>query len=962
MPAGKLDDKAIFQVARSLIAGDDRQSYLQQVCQNDAQLQRVTAVLCGFEQAGDFLNAPASGLHQALPVPQSLDVPKQIGPYRIHEQIGEGGMGVVYLAQQSTPVRRRVALKVIKPGMDTTQVIARFGAERQALAMMNHPGIARMFDAGMTEAGRPYFVMELARGVRIDKYCDESKLPVKDRLKLFIEVCSALQHAHQKGIIHRDLKPSNILVTLHNDVPVVKVIDFGIAKALDHDLTERTLFTHASEMIGTPAYMSPEQMEGNGLDVDTRSDVYSLGVLLYKLLAGVTPFDKDTLNSASPDEMRRIIREEDPQRPSRRLSTLDNKKTSTISERRGTDTRQLSLSMQRELDWVVMKALEKDRLRRYDSVSALSADLQRYLDGDVVQACPPSVGYRLRKLARRNKAALITIVIVAASLLIGTGVSIWQAVEARTARDLADTRLELANERLQSEIRAKEEAADQRRRAASNLQRARSVVDRMLTRVAEQNLAYVPALEEMRLDLLQDALEFYDEFLNQNPTDLIVRGETGLAYARVGQVSRIRGEVEYPAQILTKAIRLLEEVADTLPSEPKYRAGLVACLEHLGETHHDKVEIPQKHQACSRALSLAETLAKDFPEHGEYQHLLARSHNNLGSSFLNVGQTNQALKCYQQGLAVVTHLVKDFPDVPNYQGESAHSHMGIGICLMRVAGQAGAAEKSLRYGISTVEKIGDASRHELSYRRALHQSQRHLGNLLLEMGRPVEANAFLLHAEENIRRYLADFPTSHGVRFQLVALLKRAGRASESQQVHHNAVAAFSNAITHSPNSSHHYLNRGSAYRGLEEYENALADYCYALELNPKSAVAFWLRGAIFRHRKEYEKAESDFTSAIELNRHLVYAFLERAGVYQHLQRYDEAIGDLTRVIELRPDYTYSYRGDLFRHLKQWDNAIADYDMALENNATHPSAGINRAKCYRELGKTQDALPILPKP
>jgi serine/threonine protein kinase len=284
MPINNLNDKTIFTAVRVIDSPEGQQAYMQQACGDDVdQRNRVAALLHKFQPDNQFLESPASELHLFLDAPRVLETPTQIGPYRICEQIGEGGMGVVYLAQQRKPMRRKVALKVIKPGMDSQQVIARFEAERQALAVMNHPGIARIFDAGMTEEGRPFFVMELIRGVRIDKYCDDAKLTVKDRLNLFIDVCQAIQHAHQKGVIHRDLKPSNILVTLHDGIPVVKVIDFGIAKALNHDLTERTLFTHSSEMIGTPAYMSPEQLEMSGLDVGTRSDVYSLGVLLYKL-------------------------------------------------------------------------------------------------------------------------------------------------------------------------------------------------------------------------------------------------------------------------------------------------------------------------------------------------------------------------------------------------------------------------------------------------------------------------------------------------------------------------------------------------------------------------------------------------------------------------------------------------------------------------------------------------------
>ena len=330
-----------------------------------------------------------------------------IGPYKLLEQIGEGGMGLVFHADQLRPVRRRVALKIIKPGMDTKQVIARFEAERQALALMDHPNIARVLDAGATDSGRPYFVMELVRGIPITEYCDHHKLTIRQRLELFMRVCNAVQHAHQKGIIHRDLKPTNVLVAHDDTVPVPKVIDFGVAKATGQSLTERSLFTGIAQMLGTPRYMSPEQASLNLLDVDTRSDIYSLGVLLYELLTGTTPFEEERMRTLGLDEMRRIIQEEEPPHPSTRVSTLGATLTTTAKRRR-IDPRRMSVELRGDLDWIVMKALDKDRNRRYESANSFALDVGRYLANEPVEACPPSVGYRMRKFARRNKAALAT--------------------------------------------------------------------------------------------------------------------------------------------------------------------------------------------------------------------------------------------------------------------------------------------------------------------------------------------------------------------------------------------------------------------------------------------------------------------------------------------------------------------------------------------------------------------------
>ncbi len=329
----------------------------------------------------------------------------RIGPYRLLQKIGEGGMGVVCMAEQEKPLHRKVALKIIKPGMDTAQVIARFEAERQALALMDHPNIAKVLDAGTTDTGRPYFVMDLVKGIPITRYCDEAKLSPSERLSLFIPVCQAIQHAHQKGIIHRDIKPSNVMVTLQDGQPVAKVIDFGVAKAIDERLTERTLFTQYGAIIGTPEYMSPEQAVLSGLDVDTRSDVYSLGVLLYELLTGTTPLRRETLREAAIDEILRRIREEEPQRPSTRLSDSKDALLS-ISAQRQTEPARLTKLVRGELDWIVMKSLEKDRTRRYETANGLARDIQHYLDGDAVEAGPPTTSYKLRRFARKHRAAL----------------------------------------------------------------------------------------------------------------------------------------------------------------------------------------------------------------------------------------------------------------------------------------------------------------------------------------------------------------------------------------------------------------------------------------------------------------------------------------------------------------------------------------------------------------------------
>ena len=390
----------------------DRASFLDEECADALDLRaEVESLLAHSDQGTSQLHLRPSDEDGEITIVDrgrlSEGPGTRIGPYKILQQIGEGGFGVVYMAEQEEPVQRRVALKIIKLGMDTKQVIARFEAERQALAMMEHPNIAKVFEAGATETGRPYFVMELVKGITITEYCDRNNLKTRQRLDLFLQVCSAIQHAHQKGVIHRDIKPSNVLVTLHDTRPVPKVIDFGIAKATSRRLTEKTLFTEFRHFVGTPEYMSPDQAEISGLDIDTRTDIYSLGVLLYELLTGTTPFDSATLRKAAYGEIQRILREVEPPKPSTRLDTLAEEGTDIAKRRRG-EPGALSRLMRGDLDWIVMKAIEKDRTRRYQSASEFAADVQRYLQKQPVLAGPPSVIYKFRKFVLRHQLGVVS--------------------------------------------------------------------------------------------------------------------------------------------------------------------------------------------------------------------------------------------------------------------------------------------------------------------------------------------------------------------------------------------------------------------------------------------------------------------------------------------------------------------------------------------------------------------------
>ncbi len=582
----QLDEEAIFHIARKLDDPADRDKYLLQICAGDQALrERVEALLAVHEREQEFLRSspddPASTVDQS---PLTERPGTTIGRYRLMEQVGEGGMGVVFVAEQNRPIRRKVALKIIKPGMDTKEVIARFEAERQALALMDHPNIAKVFDAGSTDSGRPYFVMELVRGIPITDYCDQAKLSIRERLELFIQVCQAIQHAHQKGIIHRDVKPSNVLVTLHDGKPVPKVIDFGVAKATNQRLTERTIYTRLAQFIGTPLYMSPEQAEPNELDVDTRSDVYSLGVLLYELLTGTTPFDKERFAKVACEEMRRIVKEEEPPRPSAKISTLGQTLTS-VSKHRGTDPHGLSKFVRGDLDVIVMKSLEKDRTRRYDTASGLAADVQRFLGDEPIEARPPSAWYLASKFLRRNRmqiavaafvvlaivfglaSATVAVAIAAILGLVGTSVGLVLALyKARqTAAALND-------------VRVARECAEQ---SASDETRARHTAERAVAQLVQLLREYESVQTEHALDaaFLGDKKRTRETAHNLSRIAAGLRPEQDCRY----YLPTLEGVADLFGDDSAQALRHFRDALRLAPRVTTTQLWLAACAARNGE-------------------------------------------------------------------------------------------------------------------------------------------------------------------------------------------------------------------------------------------------------------------------------------------------------------------------------------------------------------------------------------------
>lgn len=574
--------------------------------------------------------------------------------YKLLEELGKGGMGIVFKAEQIRPIKRNVALKIIKLGMDTNQVVARFETERQALAVMDHPNIAKVFDAGATEKGRPYFVMELVHGMPINAYCDKHKLTTNERLKLFLPVCQAVQHAHQKGVIHRDLKPSNILVAIQENKPVPKIIDFGIAKATGHSLTERTLFTEQGQLIGTPEYMSPEQAEMSGLDVDTRTDIYSLGVMLYELLVGVLPFDPETLRSAGFGEIQRIIREKEPPKASTRLSSLGDTQTS-IADHRRTDPSSLHRELKGDLDWITMKAMAKDRTQRYASASELEADIERYLRHEPVVAGPPTAIYRIKKYIRRHKVGVAAAAFVIMAMLIGiTGTTIGllkatkaerKAVEeAETAQQVSDFLVELFKVSDPSEARG-------------NTITAREILDKGAERI-DQELSEQPLIQARLMDtmgmvyrnlgLYDAASSLLDQALNKRRQAL---GKDDLVVS----------------ESLHHLATLLYAKGDFSQAEKLFREALEIKRKFLGDEHIDVADVLNDLAMTLKALGnltdseplYRESLAINRKKLGNEHERIAQSLNNFGMFLYQKGEYDEAEKLFREALGMNRRLLGD---------------------------------------------------------------------------------------------------------------------------------------------------------------------------------------------------------------------------------------------------------------------------------------------------------------
>jgi serine/threonine protein kinase/Flp pilus assembly protein TadD len=960
-----MNEESIFLEALGMDDLHERAQFLDRACAGDTvQRERIEKLLATHPEAGNFLEQPVSPLGGTIDeapaaVCQAVLGSEQpglvlAGQYKLLEQIGEGGMGRVWMAQQTEPVKRLVALKLIKAGMDSKQVIARFEAERQALALMDHANIARVLDAGTSGAGRPYFVMDLVKGVPITKYCDEHHLTPRQRLELFVPVCSAVQHAHQKGIIHRDLKPSNVMIALYDGKPVPKVIDFGIAKATGQQLTERTLVTGFGAVVGTLEYMSPEQAELNQLDIDTRSDIYSLGVLLYELLTGTTPLDRKHLKAGALLEVLRIIREEEPPRPSTRLS--ESKDTlPSISAQRQTEPAKLARLVRGELDWIVMKAIDKDRNRRYETANGFAQDIQRYLADEPVQACPPSAWYRFGKFARRNKGRLAATGLILFFIAVLAGIFGWVVGDRAVRKQRLTARVEQIlddMDRLEREQKwAEALAAADRAEAALDGSEADGAIRRRLAD-ARRDMAFVAQLDRIRQDRVTVTEEQWNNLEAESDYVQAFR-EYGVDVETLPAEETIARLQVKPALAVPVAAALddwaaarrslgkeaptwepLVAVARGLDPDPlrdRLRAtwsqpitpGLKAELRQLAESIDVKTQSPATIDTLAVTLHRAQlaSSATRILQDGQYAHPADFWLNNdLGLSI-------------RYSRNDVTGALRYFSNAVSIRPDSARAWNNLGIALGELA-KVGEAIACLRRA------------SELDPNWALVHNN--LGRVLKEKG---DLDGALAEYREAIR-LKQDYGRAH------VGL----GNVLFAQGKLDAAIAEYHESIRLDPNYAFTHNNLGVALHRKGDLDAAIGKYRDAIRLKKDYAEAHKNLGDCLQVQGQFNEAISEYHEAIRLQKDFAGAHGNLGIALRAKGRIDEAIAEYRLAIALKPDDP-SYHFNLGRALRQrgeFRKALKEFRRGHELGSKRPGWRYPSAQWVRQYERLVELDEKLP--
>ena len=941
-----MNESQIFANILKLATPEERAAYLDFACAGDGRFkEQMVALLKAHASARGFLEEPA-GLPRAAtenpapgndaiePIANTARPSPVIGPYKLIEELGEGGMGTVFMAQQTEPVRRLVALKVIKPGMDSRSVIARFEAERQALALMDHPNIARVFDAGTTENGRPYFVMELVKGVPLTKYCDDRQLSPKERLKLFVPVCQAIQHAHQKGIIHRDIKASNVLVALYDGEPVPKVIDFGVAKATGQQLTEKTLVTGFGMVVGTLEYMSPEQAELNQLDIDTRSDIYSLGVLLYELLTGTTPLEKHRFNEAAMLELLRVIREVEPPKPSTRLSTMAD--TSAVATNRGREPKKLSGLVRGELDWIVMKAIEKDRRRRYETASGLADDVRRFLNDEPVLAGPPSSWYRLRKLARRNRAGMATAAFVAAALVLGATVSAWQAVRAMHAESEALKALKETEDARADEARQRIIASKNERTALAREDETKAALDFVENKVfaaarpegVDGGLGHSVSLRKA----VEAALPFVARsFTDQPLIEARLRMTLGTSFQYLGEPKIAAEQFESARGIFmlhrgpdhADTLQAMHSLADSYMGLGRYadalelqRATLAIRKAKLGRDHPDTLNTMNSMarslyclDSHEEALKLyEETLALRKSKLGPNHPSTLNTTNGLANSYDSVGRPFDALKLREETLALQkASLGRDHPDTLTSMNNLAISYQNLGrrddALNLRKETLARFKAKLGRDHPSTILSMKNLVDSYVSFKRyaeanALSEEIVAMSKSKLGIDHPstLASMTALAYGYASVGRHTDAIKELE----QALAIQKTRFGADHSETI------AMTNELTRM------HARYGDLLRGRDHFNEAKREYQEALKIEPEDAgshAGLYYLALTLEQKGDPIEAEAGYREVLRLDPKNWEAHQKLELLLREQGRHEQAETELKQVLSIHPFFSDELSG-----------------------------------------------------
>jgi serine/threonine protein kinase len=952
-----MNEETLFEIALETPPAE-LQALLDRECDgNSALRERVEKLLAAHLASPDSLVSPAEkevlgekALGDSFPISPDVAIGTVLGgKYKLVQSIGEGGMGSVYMAQQTEPVQRMVAVKVIKAGMDSRAVLARFEAERQALAIMDHPNIAKVLDAGATQSGSPYFVMELVKGVPITKYCDEAKLTPKQRLELFLLVCEAVQHSHQKGIIHRDIKPSNVLVAMYDDRAVPKVIDFGVAKATGQSLADLDMITGFGALVGTPEYMSPEQANLNNLDIDTRSDVYSLGVLLYELLSGHTPVDRKSLEKAAILEILRIVRDVDAPLLSAKLSSIDT--LPNVAANRRTEPKKLATQFRGELDWVLLKALEKDRSRRYSTASDLARDIQRYISDEIVEARPPSAFYTLQKLVKRNKGQVLAASLVLLALLAGIAGTTWGLFRAEKRRLEAETaQTEEAKQRGIAELNeakaivAKDEEAKQRAIAEDERKRAIEFRDKALDALRATTGEDVRKLIGEKTQLtdnekayLEAIAKRWQSFASQDGSDQQSRAIRGEGHYRVAFLWIKLGRLEEALVECDKALAVREKLSADFPDIPAFRQDLADSHNIYGKVFTDVGRLAEASSQFRKGMAIQESLVTDFPDEPTYREGLGLILNNLGSLYVEQGKTVESKEMFQKGLVIKEKLVADFPDRQQYREQLATHHNNFSLLLEEQGKIVEAMEESVR-GLAIRKSLVADFPTELEYQQDLASSYNTYGSVLSELGRIDEAilqireglgiRQNLASAYPAIAKYSKDLSSSYN---SLGRVLKKLGKDAEAEESYRSLIAIQETLIENFPTVPEYrqdlavgHNNLGALLKSSGRYADAHVQYRKAIGIREKLVTDFTAvpeyrqqLGAAYSNlanlllnEKKYKDAEVLYRQALAIQGKLVVEFPDLPSCRQNLAHfYFKLAGLLKKTGKVEEAKDNCYRG-----------------------------------------------------